>query len=133
MQLEAKKEDRELGHLCDTIRTLLSAKEYYKCEQIITEAMKKFPDAAQPHNLLGLLLEQRGNHASAMKHFRAALALEPAYRPARQNLQHYGTFYSCGACAFDESDCVDKYDDAGSTRESRGVGLEMLRPGSETA
>ena len=28
--------------------------QYERCEEIITEAMEKFPHAAQPHNLLGI-------------------------------------------------------------------------------
>ncbi|MPN31218.1 hypothetical protein SDC9_178692 [bioreactor metagenome] len=39
-----------------------------------------------------------------MKHFRAAWALDPTYIPARQNLDCYGTFFSNGKCAYDESD-----------------------------
>ena len=50
-------------------------------------------------------MEKEGDHPGAMKHFRAAYALDPTYLPARQNLDHYGTFYSRGGCAYDESDC----------------------------
>ncbi len=39
-----------------------------------------------------------------MKHFRAAWALDPTYLPASHNLNTYGTFFSNGSCAFDESD-----------------------------
>ena len=41
---------------------------------------------------------------AAMKHFKAALALDPEYLPAKYNLRTYGTFFSRGSCAFDESD-----------------------------
>ena len=72
---------------------------------MICQAMGQFPNAPQPHNLLGIVMEKEGDHASAMRHFRAAYALDPTYLPARQNLDHYGTFYSRGGCAYDESDC----------------------------
>ena len=56
----------------------------------ITDAMKKEPDSGIPHNLLGLWEESRGNHAGAMKHFRAAWALEPTLLAARWNMDVYG-------------------------------------------
>jgi hypothetical protein len=67
--------------------------------------MKNSPHAPEPHNLLGMLLENQGDHLLAMKHFRAAWALEPTYLPARYNLEVYGTFFSKGAGAYDEEDC----------------------------
>lgn len=103
-----KQEAEELHQLCLTIRSLLPTGDYQKCKQMICEAMRKYPDAAQPHNLYGLVLEKEGNHASAMKHFRAARALNPTYLPARQNLEYYGTFHTDGNCAFDESDLPDE-------------------------
>ena len=60
-----------------------------------------------PITCLALCWKKEGDHVGAMKHFRAAYALDPTYIPARQNLEVYGTFYSCGKCAFDESDCPE--------------------------
>jgi tetratricopeptide (TPR) repeat protein len=103
--MQKKSEEQELTTLCGMVRALLPAGEYCKCKELISEAMKEFPNSAQPHNLFGLVLEREGNHPSAMKHFRAAWALDPTFWPARQNLEHYGTFDSGGCCAFDQSDC----------------------------
>lgn len=123
MEYATSTESRELQQLCDTIRTLLPEGEYKKCEELIAEAMGKYPDAAQPHNLFGLLLEREGDHASAMKHFRAARALDPTYQPARQNLEHYGTFYSSGTVAYDESDCrQNKQREVQVVYDAQGVG-----------
>ena len=91
--------------LCDTVRKLVGQKKFEECEALIREAMGKYPHAPQPHNLIGILLEKQGDHLTAMKHFRAAWALDPAYIPARCNLENYGTFYSKQQCAFDETDC----------------------------
>ena len=44
-------------------------------------------DAPEPHNLFGILLELRGDGDSARKHYRAAYALDPTYRPASRNLE----------------------------------------------
>ena len=39
--------------------------------------MAENPHGAVPHNLMGILLEKESNHVLAMKHFRAAYALDP--------------------------------------------------------
>ena len=94
----------KLNELCRAVRALCEEREFDLCRKLIYEAMSEFPDAAQPHNLLGIVLEKEGEHLAATKHFRAAWALDPTYLPASQNLHTYGTFYSAGPCAFDESD-----------------------------
>lgn len=120
---------KELNTLCISIRELVRKGDYYNCERLISDAMGKYPHAPEPHNLFGLLLERIGDHLTAMKHFRAAWALDPAYLPARQNLDYFGTFFSHGKCAYDESDCpeekhdeyVVEYDEHGIGRVKRGV------------
>lgn len=107
---EAKQngEQKQLLSLCEKAKDLISSAEYENCYKMICLAMRNFPDSPQPHNLLGILLEREGQHAAAMRHFRAAYALEPTFRPARQNLETFGTFYSSGDCAFVEEDCLPK-------------------------
>ena len=95
----------ELAQLCVQARRLIGHREYEACREALCEAMARFPDAPHPHNLMGILLEQERNHPLAMRHFRAAIALDPSYLPAGDNLQYYGTFLSAGRCAYDESDC----------------------------
>ena len=102
---EITQKAEELNKLCVTARDLISLQDYEKCESLIRGAMGKYPHAPEPHNLIGILLEKKRDHLTAMKHFRAAWALDPTYIPARQNLDCYGTFYSSGKCAYDESDC----------------------------
>ena len=101
----------ELTVLCDTVRELVSQKKYQECILLIQNAMRKYPHAAEPHNLIGILLEKEDDHISAMKHFRAAWALDPTYIPARCNLERYGNFYAVGQCAFDETDCIQEQKD----------------------
>lgn len=102
---EVHESTKDIRTLCKTIRELIDVKDYEKCESMICSAMERYPHAPEPHNLIGILLEKRGDHLTAMKHFRAAWALDPTYVPARQNLDCYGTFFSSGNCAYDESDC----------------------------
>lgn len=104
-----KKETRtavmeELEQLCRSVRQFVADGALDHCWELVCQAMERHPHAPQPHNLLGILLEKTGDHPTAMKHFRAAWALDPTYQPANHNLQTYGTFYSGGRCAYDESD-----------------------------
>ena len=94
-----------LDNLCSRVRESVRLGNFEECIQEIRNAMAEYPDAPQPHNLLGILLEKQGNHPSAMRHFRAAWALDPTYAPAEENLKTYATFYSRGRSAYDESDC----------------------------
>ncbi|MEA5137377.1 MAG: hypothetical protein VB035_14705 [Candidatus Fimivivens sp.] len=103
---ELTESTKELNVLCGEIRALIETRNYLQCERLICSAMGKYPHAPHPHNLMGILLEKKGDHPAAMNHFRAAWALDPTYIPARQNLNCYGTFFSQGTCAFDESDCL---------------------------
>ena len=86
----------QLQALCDGVREYAKARDFQKCVAVICEAMGEFPNEPEPHNLLGIVMEKECDHPGAMKHFRAAYALDPTYLPARQNLDHYGTFYSRG-------------------------------------
>lgn len=96
---------QEILVLCNTARTLIREQKYRECKEQISSAMRKYPHLPQPHNLMGIVLEKEGCHVNAMKHFRAAYALDPTYLPTRHNLKNYGTFFQKGKCAYDESDC----------------------------
>lgn len=105
---EISESKKELAALCNTVRVFAGKSEYKKCKALIFDAMAKYPNAPEPHNLLGVLLEKQGDHPAAMKHFRTAFTLDPTYLPAIQNLNSFGTFFSQGKYAFDESDCRKK-------------------------
>ena len=89
----------------DRCKRLIVQHEYKECEKKLGEAMLHNPHSAIPHNLMGILMEKENNHILAMKHFRAAYALDPTYIPARYNMEQYGTMYPSGRCAYTEEDC----------------------------
>lgn len=97
-------QETKITVLCNLVRKLVSVGDYESCIEPICSAMESNPHAPEPHNLMGIVLEKQGDHTTAMKHFRAAWALDPSYKPANHNLNTYGTFFSKGHCAFDESD-----------------------------
>lgn len=90
----------ELYAMCRTGKKLINKKKYDECRTLVLDTMRDYPDAAEPHNMLGILLEKEGKHASAMKHFRAAYALDPGYAPARENLESFGTFQTDLTCNY---------------------------------
>ena len=70
-------------------------------ESIISE-MCEAPDAPEPHNLLGIWFESKGDEDKARRHYRAACALDPTFKPARKNLERICTvFYSKNPRTYD--------------------------------
>lgn len=102
---DAMKSPPALTALVDQVKALARQQRYQKAALLAAGAMETYPSAPQPHNLFGLLLEMQGDHISAMKHFRAAWALDPAYRPARMNMDHFGSLFPTVEWAFSEEDC----------------------------
>lgn len=100
------KDDAELTELCRTVREYIGQKKFRESEELIAKAMAKFPHAPQPHNLMGIQLESRCDHIAAMKHFRAAWALDPTYLPARININQYADMFCKNRkYAYTEEDC----------------------------
>lgn len=133
-QIGIPKSQQELAELCCTVRKLIDQKKYQEIELLIQSAMGRYPHAPEPHNLMGILLEKEGDHLTAMKHYRAAWALDPTYLPARYNLERIGTFFSKGKCAFDETDCPkDKKEDLYKIEyDAHGIGHLVRRNKGET-
>jgi len=97
--------EEELSDLIAQARAMISRREFDACEALVSTAMFQHPHSAVPHNLMGLLLEKKRRHEDAMKHFRAANALDPAYAPARWNLEGFAEFYKTRIEAYFVSDC----------------------------
>ena len=95
----------EFGDLIVKAKEMISHREFDACEALLATAMFQSPHSAVPHNLMGLLLEKKRKHEDAMKHFRAANALDPAYAPSRWNLEGYAEFYKTRADAYTPGDC----------------------------
>ena len=68
------------------------------------------PHSAICHNLMGILMENENEHVLAMKHFRAAYALDSTYIPARLNMEIFGQDYPLKHLVYSEDDC-SKYED----------------------
>jgi DNA-binding NtrC family response regulator len=64
---------------------------------VAQEALSVDPGRPDAYNLLGALLECRGEWVEAQKYYRAALEIEPGYRPAAANLARTSALHKHGA------------------------------------
>lgn len=72
---------------------LINNGELDEAEQEVKKAFMIRAVAPQPHNLLGIIEEYRGDRINARKHYRAAWALDETYQPAYRNLERLtGTY-----------------------------------------
>ena len=60
---------------------------FEKAEEILKQAVGKDPSSPVTHNLLGVISEYKGDVSQAQKYYRAALALDPTYKPAESNIR----------------------------------------------
>ena len=79
--------------------------EAYPC---IMEACITDPNAAQPHNLLGIWYEFKGNNDLARKHYRVAYVLNPTYKPASENLERVSTVFLYKSIAINYGEETDE-------------------------
>ncbi|MDZ5724170.1 hypothetical protein [Acetobacterium sp. K1/6] len=70
----------------------LKTGDYFLAEEKIKKAMNENPHSPAVHNLYGILEELLKEENLAHKHYRAAIALDPAYKPAMRNLERISTF-----------------------------------------
>ena len=90
------------------VKSLIQGYEHQAAEKEIVQLMCSVPHSPVPHNLYGILLEEKNKHIEAMKHFRAAYALDPTYIPARYNMERYGSLKADSFLpAYSEEDCVE--------------------------
>lgn len=68
--------------------------ELEKSYKTIINAINLNPNAPEPHNLLGIWYEFNNNNDLARKHYRAAYALDPTYKPASENLERVCSFFA---------------------------------------
>lgn len=73
--------------LLSLARRAITRKEFDLAEDFATKAVAVGTARPEAYDLLGSLLEIRGEKAQAMKFYRAALDMDPTYAPARANFE----------------------------------------------
>lgn len=65
----------------------INKKDFNDAIELLKKASSIQSEKPEPFNLMGVIYELKNNQAKAMKMYRAALALDPSYQPANDNLQ----------------------------------------------
>ncbi|MTI61194.1 MAG: response regulator [Firmicutes bacterium] len=65
----------------------INKKNFNEAIELLKKAHSTDSEKPESFNLLGIIYELKNQQAKAMKMYRAALALDPSYRPANDNLQ----------------------------------------------
>jgi tetratricopeptide (TPR) repeat protein len=79
----------------------LKNNQFEEAYKLILKAIMENPNKAEPHNLLGIWYEIKGNNDLARKHYRVAYVLNPTYKPATVNLERAGNLFPYKKIAFD--------------------------------
>ncbi|MDD4370841.1 MAG: hypothetical protein PHD56_07205 [Anaerostipes sp.] len=104
---------KKYNALINEVKSDIQRARYNDGESKVALAMQENPHSAVPHNLMGILLEKEHDYTQAMRHFRAAYALDPTYTPARTNLEECGDMCSTGKCCYGNEDYLDSADERG--------------------
>lgn len=78
--------------LIEFAKKCINEKKYDKAIEYLKKAMVEKLESPEPQNLLGVLYELKGDLSNAGKHYRAALELDPTYRPSQDNLERVTAF-----------------------------------------
>ena len=100
-------DQKQMQALTARVRALVQENHMCEAEAAAAMAMADAPHEAQPHNLMGIIMERENDHVQAMKHFRAAGAGSHVSFRARINMERYGSFsFTMPSPAYDEADCA---------------------------
>lgn len=64
----------------------ISRKNYNQAVEYLKKAIGMEPSRAEPHNILGAIMEIKGELQEAQKYYKAALVYKPSYLQAQRNL-----------------------------------------------
>lgn len=67
-------------------KQLIVKKKYNDSLEFLKKAIGLDPGRAEPHNIIGAIMEIRGELPEAKKYYSAALALKPGFKQAQKNL-----------------------------------------------
>ena len=82
--------------LVELVKRHITDRQFDAAREITRKAIATDPGQPEAYNLLGALLEIGGDTLEAQKFYRAALDIDPTYRPASANLERTTSFYKFG-------------------------------------
>lgn len=106
--VEEEPESADYESCIELAKKMINKKKFDRAENYLDSALAKDPSTPEPFNLLGVILEMKGETTEALKKYRAALALDPSYKPAEQNIERATQFdYSTEGIKLDEDQEAD--------------------------
>ena len=95
--------------LIEFAKKCINDKKFDKAIEYLKKAMVEKLESPEPQNLLGVLYELKGDLSKAGKHYRAALELDPTYRPSQDNLERVTAFkYMADGIKFDSGESEER-------------------------
>lgn len=89
-----EQEEKDYDTLILRAKAAINERNFDLAETLLKQAVNLVEENAEPYNLLGVLAEMRGKSSRAMKMYRAALDIDPSYKPAQDNIERASDFSS---------------------------------------
>jgi CheY-like chemotaxis protein len=98
LEREALDEESATDYLAliELAKRHISDRSFVTARDIARKAIAIDPARAVAYNLYGALLEIKGDRLEAQKFYRAALDIDPTYKPARANLERTTSWHTFG-------------------------------------
>lgn len=106
----------DYGTLMELARRHITDRSFDAARQATQRAIASDPSPPGAYNLYGALLEIKGDRLEAQKFYRAALDIDPTYKPARANLDRTTSWHKFGQIQLESP-----VDDATSAKEEGNV------------
>ena len=94
--------------LIELTKRFISDRDFSSARDTVKKAIASDPAFPEAYNLLGALLEIKGNGLEAQKFYRAALDIDPTYKPAHANLDRITSWNKHGGIDFGSSASSDE-------------------------
>ena len=104
--------------LIELTKRHIADRDFSAAQKSAQKAIANDPGQPEAFNLLGALLEIRGDRLEAQKFYRAALDIDPTYRPAQANLERTTSWNTFGQIEMGlKSEGVEREDESGNGGE----------------
>ena len=80
----------------------IGQREFDAAAEHVRQAIAADASKAEGLNLIGAILELQGDRSAALKNYRAAIALDPTYKPAMANLDRAASWPRSGGIELEE-------------------------------
>jgi DNA-binding response OmpR family regulator len=114
LKREALDEDSAIGYatLIELAKRHITDLHFDTARESVRKAIATDPSQPEAYNLLAVLYEIEGDRVEAQKFYRAALDIDPTYRPARANLERTTSWTKSGK--------IDLGPEKGATEPTKG-------------